>query len=186
MRHRRSIAVLAFIALAIGSPAHACRMTAPIVLADVKFAELVVVGRIAHYEIVRDNEFRRKMLANPKLPPADRKFYTGRNQLMVDYARFDVLVDEVVFGRAAKRFRVTWYNSTFGTPEKMPAGPFLIALSRPGAKQPPLRGPSATIQANAEPGTLTMLQAPCSSPFLFESNSDQARAVRKILNDRAG
>jgi hypothetical protein len=175
----------ALFVLAVASasaPAHACRTRAPLDLADAKYADVVVIGRIANYRIVRDLEFRRQMLARPDLSAEDRRFYADPStSLLPDYARFDVLVDDVLIGDAPDRLSVTWDNSTFGEPAEMPAGPFLIALRKPASAAPPLRGPSATIFPNREPGLLTVLQAPCAGPFIFESSSDEARAVRRSL-----
>ena len=110
-----------------------------------------------------------------------RKSLEQQTSYLSDYARFDVVVDEVLVGKAPKTFSVTWDNSTFGEPETLPSGPYVIALRDPAAAMPPIRGPSATIVANPDPGTLTLLQAPCSSPFMFESTSEEAAAVRKLL-----
>lgn len=162
-------------------PAQACRLPAPLVLDDVRFADVVVVGRIRNYRIVRDEEFRRKMLDNPKISADMRRFYEGPDTLLSDYARFDVDVDRVLAGKAPSSVSVTWDNSTFGEPEKMATGPFLIALRRSDSRTPPLRGPSATILPSREPLVLTVLQAPCSTPFLFESTSEKADAVRLLL-----
>ena len=172
---------MALAALTATAPAHACRMNAPLNIEDVRFADVVVVGRIANYRIVRDHEFRRKMLASPHMRPEDRKHYGPTTSLMPDYARFEIVVDEVLAGTAPKRIVATWDNSTFGVPETMAPGPYLIALRRPTSRIPPLRGPSATIWANREPGLLTMLQAPCSIPFKFPSNSDHALTIRRMM-----
>ena len=153
-------------------------------LADVRFADAVVVGRIANYRIVLDQEIRRQrrqLLAKPDLSPYLRRLYETQTSFLSDYARFDILVDEVLIGRPGRRLTVTWDNSTFSEPASMPRGPFLIALRSPRSKMPPLRGPSAYIAPNPEPDTLTMLQAPCASPFLFEHGSEEARAVRRII-----
>jgi hypothetical protein len=176
----------ALIAAGLASPpAQACRMLAPTVLEDVRYADTVVVGRVAGYTIVRDLEFRRRMLQAPNLPDDLHKIYADPNSsLMGDYARFDVLVGEVLAGRAPRRLRVTWSNSTFGLPKNLPRGPMLIALARPGGKQPPLRGPSATIAPNREPGLPTVLQAPCASPLMFAANSAEARKIRRMLKAR--
>ena len=180
-----SIAVL-FLAVLANEPAYACRVTAPLVLDDVKFADVVLVGRISNYTIVRDNAQRQRMLSLPNLAPDMRKLYQDpRQSLIWDYARFDVQVDEVLFGKAPRRLSVTWDNSTFGEPSELPRRPFLIALRDPTSRIPPLRGPSATIQPSREPGRLTLLQAPCSSPLMFESTSDNARAIRQILKARS-
>jgi hypothetical protein len=167
--------------LAAGQPALGCRIYAAIDLKDVRYADLVVVGRVANYRIVRDMEFRRKSLVSPNLPADMRRHYESGETLLPDYARFDILVDEVLAGQAPKKVSVTWDNSTFAEPETMAPGPFLIALRRPRSALPPLRGPSATILPNREPNLLTLLQAPCARAFLFESGSSQAGAVRAIL-----
>ena len=181
LRHFLAAAAAALAAVTVASPARACRMNAPLNIEDVRFADVVVVGRIANYRIVRDHEFRRKMLASPHMRPDMRKHYGPRTSLLPDYARFEILVDELLLGTAPRRMTVTWDNSTFGEPETMAAGPFLIALRRPTSRIPPLRGPSATVLPNREPALPTLLQAPCSIPFLFPGNSDHARTIRRML-----
>ena len=166
-------------------PAQACRMPARTVLADVKYADAVVVGRVGGYTIVRNREFRRRMLQARDLPDDLRKIYADPNSILIgDYARFDLRVGEVLTGRAPRTLGVTWSNSTFGLPKSLPSGPMLIAIAGPGGKRPPLRGPSATITPNREPHLPTVLQAPCASPFMFAANSPEAREIRRILKGR--
>lgn len=154
-------------------------------LEDVHFADVVVVGRVSNYQITRDQAFRRRMLASPHLTADMRRRYEDpRESLLPDYARFDVQVDEVLFGRAPRTLSVTWDNSTFDEPDQMAAGPYLIALRRPDSESPPLRGPSATILPSPEPRTLTLFQAPCSRAFIYEVESEQARAIREILDNQ--
>jgi hypothetical protein len=161
-------------------------MRVPLVLDDVKFADVVLVGRISNYTIVRDNAERQRMLSLPNLSPDMRKLYEDPKQTLIwDYARFDVQVDEVLFGKAPRRLSVTWDNSTFGEPPSLPSGPLLIALRDPTSRIPPVRGPSATIQSPRDSRQLTVLQAPCASPFMFESTSDNALAIRQILKARS-
>jgi hypothetical protein len=152
---------------------------------DVRFADIVVVGRISNYRIVRDPEIRRQrreQLADPDLPASLREIFENQTSFLSDYARFDILVDDVLAGKAGRKLTVTWDNSTFGEPDSMPGGQYLIALREPSSNAPPLRGPSATILPNREPGSLTVLQAPCSSPFIVESPSDNATAIRAFLS----
>ncbi len=182
--HRSLAAAAALAAVLLSAPAQACRMHAPLKLEDVRFAELVVVGRVANYRIVRDHEFRRRMLRSPHLTPEMRRQYGPNSILMSDHARFDVLVDEVLVGTPPRRLTVTWSNSTFALPETMAAGPFVIALRRAGAPAPPLRGPSATIWGGGDPQALTLLQAPCSSAFMFAVASGEARTLRRMLGRR--
>lgn len=170
--------------LAASQPALACISSSSIVLDDIQYADVVLVGRISNYHIVRDEAFRKMMLSNSKLSEDVRKIYEGRGSLLSDYARFEIQVEEVLVGSAPSRLSVTWDNSTFGEPEEIAPGQFLIALRKSSSTLPPLRGPSATVFANAEPGLFTLLQAPCSSPFLFENTSDEASEVRRILRAR--
>ena len=173
MRRLWPAAVLLF-GLIVSESAQACMMEAPLVPADVKFADVVVIGRITNYQIVLDQEFRRKGgYTDPEL--------TTKPVFMSDYARFEVSVDEVLRGEAPRTLIVTWDNSTFAEPETMPPGPYLIALRKPGSNMPPLRGPSATISANPEPNVLTVLQAPCAPAFILPNGDKDAAAIRKIL-----
>lgn len=183
MRAPWFIAALSLACLASES-AVACRIWASTVLEDVRHADVVVVGRISDYRIIRDEAFRRRMLSNPRLTPEMRRIYQGAGSLLPDYARFDILVDEVLVGQAPRRLSVTWDNSTFGEPEQMARGPFLIALRRPSSPQPPLRGPSGTIRPSPVRNLFTVLQAPCAGAFIFESASDDASAVRRIIASR--
>ena len=179
------IAAAASAAAFVPAPSQACPVYVQPQLEDVIHADVVVVGRISNYRIVRDEAFRRRMLALPRLPADMRRMYEDPRQgLMSDHARFDIRVDEVLVGRVPGRLSVTWDNSTFAEPDRMPAGPYLIALRRPGSAIPPLRGPSATSMPSPDPEALTLLQAPCSSPFLYEVGSGQARAIRGLLNAR--
>lgn len=107
--------------------------------------------------------------------------WRDQTSFLSDYARFDVIVDQVLAGKAPRMVSVTWDNSTFGEPASMPPGLYLIALRVPGSMAPPLRGPSATILPTPEPALPTLLQAPCSSAFIFPVASDEAIAVRGII-----
>ena len=152
-------------------------------LEDVRYADVVVIGRIDDYRIIRDEAFRKRMLASPNLSIDMRKVYEDPKQgLLPDYARFNVQVEQVLFGKAPVRLSVTWDNSTFGEPDRMGPGRYLIALRRPGTASPPLRGPSATIFPSPDPNALTLLQAPCSSAFIYDAESQEARTIQAILH----
>jgi hypothetical protein len=151
-------------------------------LEDVRYADVVVIGRIADYRIVRDEAFRTRMLSSPKLPADVRNLYQDPKQrLLPDYARFEIQVEQVLVGEALAAVSVTWDNSTFGEPDQIKPGRYLIALRRPTSDKPPLRGPSATILPSPDVNALTLLQAPCSSAFIYEAESEQAHAIRAIL-----
>jgi hypothetical protein len=138
---------------------------AEIVLDDVKYADTVVVGRIANYEVVTP---------------------VGKEPgLIWDYAQFDILTDEVLKGSASPTFKVTWDNSTFGEPDSIAPGQYLVALRNPESTSiPPLRGPSAMIMPRPESAIPTLLQAPCAQPFMFQTTTKEAVEVRKILQNK--
>ena len=150
-------------------------------LNDVKYADVVLIGRVRNYKIVRDEEFRKRMLANPKFSSDLRAYYEGHNTVISDYGQLEIEVSEVLAGKTPTRVSVTWSNSTFGNPEAMASGPYLMALCKARSKVPPLRGPSATVLPDPEPESLIVLQAPCAAPFIFDPTSDGARIVRAIL-----
>ena len=56
---------------------------------------------------------------------------------MVDYARFDIEVNEVLLGSVEPSLlTAVWINFSHGEPKEYPSGPFLIALRA----MPPLKG----------------------------------------------
>lgn len=190
MRHAkwkllRWMAAAAAAAGTLSGSADACRMFVSPNFEDIGYADIVVIGRIANYRIIRDEEFRRRMLASPGLSPDMRKIYEDSKQgLLPDYARFDIQVEEALVGQVSGKLSVTWDNSTFGEPDQMAPERYLIALRRPSSATPPLRGPSATVFPSPDPDALTLLQAPCSTAFIYNADSDQARTIRGILNAR--
>jgi hypothetical protein len=146
------------------APARACTEGAELVLSDVQYADTVVLGRIANYSRVSEK-------GDP---------FIG---LIYPYSRFDIVVDEVLKGHAPPVLTVTWVNSTFAQPEKVgPPGKYLIALQSPeSAVVPPLRASSAAIMELPQPDLPTVLQAPCSVPFMFEGGTKDAAVLRSLL-----
>lgn len=192
MRNCLCAALVTLPVMLAAEPASACRMMAKLELDDIKYASVVVIGRIVDYEIVPDWAARRKRL--PYLIQAglswedlkyEWKVLWGQKGLMSDYARFRVLVDEVLVGQAPKGIAVTWDNSTFPEPENMKEGLYLIGLRKPSSRIPPLRGPSATTLPSREPELLTVLQAPCAPAFILEATSTEAKAIREMLGGAA-
>ena len=171
----RMLLATSFVAMILaGAPAHACITSVPVELVDIEYADVVVVGRIDNYTIVRDPVARQMFADSNDLLP-DRRKSLESESFMSDYSRFDVIVDEVLLGKAPQTLTVIWDNSTFSLPETMPSGPLLIAL----------RGPfpsSGTILSSPESNFLTVLQAPCSAPFMFATESDEANAIRNKLH----
>lgn len=176
------IAVITSTAAILPSSAHACIVYVPLKLEDVSYADVVVIGHIDNYRIIRNEAFRKQRLALPDLPEDLRKTYQDPKQsLMSDYARFDVQVEEVLAGQASGRLSVTWDASTFAEPDEIAPGRYLIALRRPGSASPPLRSPSATILPSPDTNALTLLQAPCSGAFIYPAESDAVQNIRGIL-----
>ena len=168
---------------AFPNSALACRVFVSPSFHDIRFADVVVIGRIENYRIIRDEAFRGQMLAAPGLTSEMRKIYADpKHGLLSDYARFDVRVDEVLVGQTSRKLTATWDNSTYGEPEEMAPGRYLVALRRPRSKGPPLRGPSATILPSPDPDVLTVLQAPCSSAFIYRPDSDEAHTIRRLID----
>lgn len=179
-RHRSLFHWVAAAAVTVGAfpdSAHACRTFVSPKFEDVSYADVVVIGRVDNYRIIRDEAFRNRMLASPNLSADMRKTYEDpKKSLLPDYARFDIEIEEILVGQAPRRLSVIWDNSTFGEPDYMTSARYLIALRRPGSANPPLRGPSATILPSPEPNTLTILQSPCSA----QAPSSMTRKVRRL------
>ena len=144
------LAAAAVVTMLASQPALACRVANELNLPDVKNADLVVVGRISGYGVIRDKAY---------------------------YARFTVQVEETLIGDVGQTFTARWDNSTFALPDEMGQGPFLIALRA----EPSSTAPMITGSPHREPSVLTVLQAGCSRPFIFEISSDEAKITRDIL-----
>jgi hypothetical protein len=170
-------------------PASACREEASLILDDIKYASVVVIGRIVDYEIVLDQaarKERKEMLERSADKSTEYwRLMSEQKHFLSDYARFRVLVDEVLVGQPPNVIFATWRNFTFSEPKKMKEGLYLIGLREPGSKGPPLRGPSATILPSPEPKSLTVLQAPCAPAFILEATSAKAKTIREILGGTA-
>ena len=186
MRRHWTAAALAFAAMTAAVPAQACRQHAELDPADVRDADLIVVGRIADYRRVPRPSVRADDQeippTPPGMPPEVRRLIPGQAGHPADYARFTVLVDEVLAGEAGATFEATWNNPSSAEPESMASGPFLIALRRPASPRPSPGAPSVSAPPFPVPHLPTLLQEPCAPPFLLESGSEEADDVRRILN----
>jgi hypothetical protein len=185
MKHLSIVAGLMLAMACIAGPAQACFSSPPINFDDVRNADVVVIGRIANYRIVRDQAARRdrrRMLANsPDMPADERRRMASQTEFLTDHARFDIRVEQTLVGRAGRVITVNWDNATFGEPRSMPSGPYLIALRHPISGMAPARGPGTAPEPIRDSRTLTILQMGCSAPFIIESGSEQADAIRAVL-----
>jgi hypothetical protein len=174
MRNRLGKVAISLSFILVAEPAGACMMMAGLKIDDIEYASVVVIGKIVNYEIVRPKD---------EISEFWRRTY-GLKDVLSDYARFNVSVEEVLVGQPPEVLTVTWDNSTFGEPKTMKEGSYLIGLRDPRAARPPLRGPSATVLPSREPNALTVLQAPCAPAFIFEASSPEATTIKTKL--RAG
>lgn len=164
-------------------PAKACIMLSSLELSDVLMADVVVIGQATNYQTIEDHVQREQWQRYLEhLSPEQREAQAERSGFLGDYARFDIEISTVLRGEVEGVIGVTWDNSTFGEPASMSKGPYLIALRASGTPLLPLRGPSATILPDPEPGLWSVLQAPCAPPFIFESQSERAEAIQELLS----
>jgi hypothetical protein len=185
MRNYLCSTVMILATILAAKPARACLLFSGLNINDVKYASVVVIGKIVNYEIVLDQQVRkeRKEMLDRSTDKSTEywRMMSEQKQFLSDYARFNVVVDKVLVGKSPKVISVTWDNSTFGEPEQMKKGQYLIGLRKPGSNIPPLRGPSATILPAPDPKSLTVLQAPCAPPFILEYESDEAKKIKAML-----
>lgn len=113
MSSLRAVLVIGFAIVSAPVPALACVVAMPWNPAEVKQAEVVVMGRLTGYGII---PVRRN--------PSEKGWSGG-------HAEFDLTVDHVLVGETPRRIRVKWHNSTFSKPAEMADGRYLVALFRP-------------------------------------------------------
>ncbi len=170
-------------------PLLACRIEAPINIQDIELADLIVIGTVKEYATVSDAKARERRQekiqrlageANPQI----NKILKSQTSYPSDYARFEIHVEQVLKGESSDEVTAVWHNSTFAEPDRLNSETYLIALVAPTSPRPPLRGPSATLLPRPDGESFSVLQAPCSTPFLLEADSSAAKEVRMKL--RAG
>ena len=139
---------------------HACYTQAEFKFEDVVLANTVFVGDLVKYEVIKPNqEFD-----------------------LSEYAIMTFAVSEYLGGKLSKkRLDVYWHNSTFAIPSKLKNDRYLVAVTT--NKQPPLRGPSATIFPSQRPDLPSVLQAPCADPFLLEPNKENLERAKELLKE---
>lgn len=136
--------------------AEACRYTKGLDVSFVRYADLVVVGRIRDYSP-----------NGPKTP---------------HYARFSVDVLEVLYGDPPQSFAVIWHNSTFGYPSSMPTEPQLMAFAR--LKSPHSHKIGSDFRVDSQDASkLLVLREFCGRSFIFPATDSAAAKVRQHLDD---
>jgi hypothetical protein len=146
-------------------PAQACFMNTPLLPKDARRADIVFTGRLLKYE---------RVSPDPSLK-------------LRSYGLLTIRVETVLQGQIAGDIQLYWENSTFGIPTEWTRGEDLLVAAihadRPGL---PLRGPSATIFPSRRPDLFQILQAPCSSPFIFPSSPDNIETMQAVLAGKSG
>lgn len=167
--------------IAASDVAHACAKAGKFVPSEVKYSDLVVVGRITGYERVLDQEARRRMAALSQSSPQLQTALTAVSRFQTDYTRFHIGVDQVLYGSAPATLNVTSDSGGLIRLEGLPKGQYLIALRKPAVRHAPLRGPNALLLATPEPDKPTILQDMCSPPFFLPADGKDAQAVRAYI-----
>lgn len=154
-------------ALMAAAPAVACRAPLPLSFEVVDHADMIVVGRLSHYEFVADQaawERQRRQLGNPDLPPEVRHHFERQRS----EARFRISVSQTLRGEVPPTFVATLDDTVFETLFALAPSEYLIALVR-------------REQQNDSDSAFSVLQSPCGPAFLFPANSAAARAVRERI-----
>jgi hypothetical protein len=156
------------------------------ILEDVKFADLVVVGRIKNYHVVWDAKVSEEREAVLDGLPEGSTAEMGENlesqtPFVRSYARFDILVDEVLRGTASDTVSATWYSWKFEEPSFLEGEPFLIALIARGSMQAPLYGQITTVMPPPDDVSMIVLQALCNDAFVIPEASAEVQDIRAIL-----
>jgi len=157
--------------------ASACILSANQDLNDISSADMVVVGKIQNYQIVEDTiateavrNGRTEFLEN--VPVNLKDTHNNEAEISVEYARFEIEVDEVLLGTVSGTISAVWPSYEFVESGKTPNVPFLIALRRSTSSMPALRGQVVWM----------VLGDHCTGSFLFANASANATTVRQLLS----
>jgi hypothetical protein len=146
-------------------PAQACGAYMPLYPEDARRADVVFTGRLLKYERVTP----------------DPSFNLSR------YGLLTIRVETVLQGQIAGDIQLYWWNSTFGVPAEWKKGEnLLVAAARANRPDLSFRGTSATVFFSRRPNLLQILQASCSSPFIFPSSPDNIETMQAVLAGKSG
>ncbi len=178
-------AAASFVLVATLSPALACFTMAPTDLRDILTADVVIEGTVTGYTLAAtesDRRHRERLLLSMKERNQDRERENLEKRSLVSYALVDIRVTRRLVGSVPDQITVTW-NSAFQRPKKMDVRLRTFALRYPakGAPSLPLRSGSGVVWPVPEPDKLTVIQAPCAMPLMFD-DWQLIRAVRQIFD----
>lgn len=149
-------------------------------------SDLVVVGTVENYEIVLDQEARGagwKAIEKltPETSPGKRRLIERHVWNFADYARFDIVVEEVLAGDAPERVKVYWPGTMFGETGEKLAGPRIFALLAPNTVQSGDRLHVFSDPSPREPNARLILSRDCGPFFTDPVGSDSADEIRAAL-----
>lgn len=170
------------LALALPYPVQACQGYEPTQLQEAQNADAVVIGRIYNYRIIRNDYFRKRELARNNLTQQKRKMYMDPKRVLgADYARFDVQVEKIISGKAAETITVTQIVTRIFKQDPKWTRRYLMALYRPFPVSPRTAGKNPERLTDPRFTTWYIPQPPCSGALMFHSESEEAKAIRKML-----
>lgn len=175
--------LVACMALLPAIPAHACGFGYARRWGDVRYARAVVLARIEKYEpvfVVRPRE-KRKVAYDLTSDPEKKKELLKDWRVSAGYAKLTLRISDVIKGEAPSRLIVTWRNSTFALPATMPSAPQYIALRTPTDPTPPLSSTMGYVDRDPSSRLPIILQAPCSSPFIFDAASLEGQVFKRFM-----
>lgn len=182
LKRDRWISAAMSLALASPYPVQACQGYEAPQLQEAQNADAVVIGRIYNYRIIRNDYFRKRELARNNLTQQKRKMYMDPKRILgADYARFDVQVEKTISGKAAKTITVTQIIARNFKQDPKWTRRYLMALYRPFPVSTPTAGKNPERLIDPRFTTWYIPQPPCSAALMFDSESEDAKAIRKLL-----
>jgi hypothetical protein len=162
MNRKFLIATAVGVSFCATQQAQACIVAGGIHLGYVQLADVVVVGKIENY---------RKVVTYQTNSRTNKSYE-------IDYASFDIVIEETLRGNAGGRISVVWGNEGRLDPESLAEGSKLIALIAPASPGP---DPSEDVLPRVESDLMSVIEPLCHLPFLVDVPSRDERRVREIL-----
>lgn len=173
----------------VTAPANACVVPPPVPMPATEFqrAEIIVAGRIAHYEMVLDPDVRRErdlLLKNFRnLSKDDRRRLSQKTEFPTDYARIDIVVDRVLKGIVQKsgRLPVTGNYVAGSWLKDYQSSPLIIGLRSYVPKGRQVPGFSSNLIPGASSSGLVVGSTVCGTPLVTPPDSQTAKDLIRIL-----
>ncbi|WP_162933007.1 hypothetical protein [Roseovarius sp. EL26] len=144
-------------------------------LKNIKNADVVVIGKLRNYQIVTDtmatDAARQQQQYFEGLSDESKDDDVNETKITINYARFEIDVDEVLLGNVSETLTAIWPNYAFIESGMTPNAPFLIALRRSTKSTPSLRGQTVWMVHGSY----------CTGSFFFAGASTDAATVRELL-----